>query len=61
MRHPFYMIYGVLLLSFVSFAEYRGWSFLSVNEMKNVPKSMRDNPGAYRSHYMFYPRHVGGK
>jgi hypothetical protein len=61
MKHPFYLIYGVLLLSAVSVAEYRGWSFLGVNEVKNVPKSVRDNPGAYRSHYMYYPRHVGGK
>jgi hypothetical protein len=61
MKHPFYLIYGVLLLSAASLAEYRGWSFLSVNEYKNVPKSVRDNPGAYRSHYMYYPRHVGGK
>ena len=61
MRHPFYLGYGVILLGLVSFAEYRGWSFLSVNQVKNVPKSVRDNPGAYRSHYGFYPRHIGGK
>jgi hypothetical protein len=61
MKHPFYLLYGVLLLAIVSWAEYRGWSFLRVNELKNVPKSVRDNPGAYRSHYLYYPRHVGGK
>ena len=61
MKHPFYLLYGVLLLAIVSWAEYRGWSFLRVNELKNVPKSVRDNPGAYRSHYVYYPRHVGGK
>ena len=36
-------------------AEYRGWSLTRVNEVKNVPKTMRDNPGAYRSHYSIYP------
>ncbi len=61
MRHPFYLVYCLALLGLVSAAEYRGWSFTSVNEMKNVPKSIRDNPGAYRAHYMFYPRHIGGK
>jgi hypothetical protein len=61
MRHPFYLGYGLILLGLVSFAEYRGWSFLSVNQVKDVPKSVRDNPGAYRSHYGFYPRYLGGK
>ncbi len=61
MRHPLYLLYGVLLLALVGVAEYRGWSFLSVNEVKNVPKSVRDNPGAYRAHYSHYPRYFGGK
>jgi hypothetical protein len=61
MRHPFYLGYALILLGLVSFAEYRGWSFLSVNQVKDIPKSVRDNPGAYRSHYGFYPRHIGGK
>lgn len=61
MRHPIYLAYGLLLLGMVAVAEYRGWSLASVNEVKNVPKSVRDNPGAYRSHYMYYPRHIGGK
>ncbi len=61
MRHPVYALYAMLLLGFVGFAEYRGWSFLSVNEVKNVPKSVRDNPGAYRSHYAYYARYIGGK
>jgi hypothetical protein len=51
----------LILLGVVAVAEYRGWSLTSVNELKNVPKSVRDNPGAYRSHYMYYPRHIGGK
>jgi hypothetical protein len=61
MRHPFYLLYGLALLGLVTLAEYRGWSFTSVDEVKNVPKSVRDNPGAYRSHYRYYPRHIGGK
>ncbi len=61
MRHPFYMVYGLVLLGLVTMAEFRGWSLTSVNEMKDVPKSIRDNPGAYRAHYAFYPRYFGGK
>jgi hypothetical protein len=29
--------------------------------MKNVPKSVRDNPGSYRSVYGFYHHYTGGK
>jgi hypothetical protein len=61
MRHPFYLAYGLILLGLVGWAEYRGWSLTSINEVHNVPKSVRDNPGAYRSHFLYYPRHIGGK
>jgi hypothetical protein len=61
MSHPFYLAYGVLLLGLVGVAEYRGWSPASVNQVKNVPRTVRDNPGAYRSHYAFLPRYIGGK
>jgi len=61
MSHPFYLAYGVLLLGLVGVAEYRGWSPTRVNEVKNVPRTVRDNPGAYRSHYAFLPRYIGGK
>jgi hypothetical protein len=61
MRYPGYLIYGLILLTGVTMAEYRGWSLNRVDQVKNVPKTVRDNPGAYRSHYGFYPRYVGGK
>ncbi|HUJ23645.1 MAG TPA: hypothetical protein VLX58_19060 [Bryobacteraceae bacterium] len=61
MRHPLYSIYGLLILAFVTFAEYGGWSLTRVNEVKNIPKTVRDNPGAYRSHYAGYYRYFGGK
>lgn len=60
-RHPFYLGYGLFLLTLLTAAEYRGWSFLRPDEVKNVPKSVRDNPGAYRSHYRGTPRFFGGK
>ncbi len=61
MKSPGYLIYGLLLLMGTTVAEYRGWSLSRVDQVKNVPKTVRDNPGAYRSHYGFYPRYVGGK
>jgi hypothetical protein len=60
-HHPLYLGYGALLLMLLGAAEYRGWSPLSVNEVKNVPRSVRDNPGVYRSHYRPTPFFFGGK
>ncbi len=61
MRNPLYLAYGILLLGLTGTAQYTGWSFQRVNEVKNVPKTVRDNPGAYRSHYGGYSRYFGGK
>lgn len=55
------LFYGLAVLSVVSLAEYRGWSLDRVNELLNVPKSVRDNPGSYRSVYGFYHHYTGGK
>jgi hypothetical protein len=61
MRHPIFLPYGILVLGLVGFSEYRGFSFLRVNQVQNVPKTVRDNPGAYRSHYAYFTRYIGGK
>jgi hypothetical protein len=61
MRHPLYLAYSLILLGLTGAAEWRGWSMTSVNQLKNVPRTVRDNPGSYRSHYGFYPRYFGGK
>ena len=60
MRNAF-LIYGIVILSAVAFAEYRGWSLNRVDEVLNVPKSVRDNPGSYRSVYCYYHHYTGGK
>ncbi|MCX6622446.1 MAG: hypothetical protein NTY38_15545 [Acidobacteria bacterium] len=61
MRHPLYLLYGLSLLTLVGVAEYRGFYFASVNEVRDVPRTIRDNPGAYRPHYSGYNRYFGGK
>jgi hypothetical protein len=61
MQSPGYLIYGLMLLMGTTVAEYRGWSLSRVDQVKNVPRTVRDNPGAYRAVYGFYPRYVGGK
>jgi hypothetical protein len=62
MRYAGYLIYSMMMLSAATVAEFRGWTLGSgINQTKVAPKTVRDNPGAYRSHYAFYPRYVGGK
>jgi hypothetical protein len=56
-----FLTYGIAVLATVGFAEYRGWSLNKVDEVMNVPKSVRDNPGSYRSVYGFYHHYTGGK
>ena len=56
-----YIIYSLLMLTGVTMAEYSGWTLDRVNQVKDVPKTVRDNPGAYRSHYAGYYRYFGGK
>ncbi len=60
-NNPLFLLYGFLLLGTTSYMEYRGWSFDRVNQHKVLPKSIRDNPGAYRSTYGGYSRYIGGK
>jgi hypothetical protein len=47
-----YTFFGIGLLSLFSLAEFRGWGFTSYDEVKGVPKSIRNNPGSYRSLYL---------
>jgi len=56
-----YIIYGAAVLLGLGVAQYHGWSLASVNEVKNVPRSVRDNPGSYRSVYSSYHHYTGGK
>lgn len=62
MIRSLFSIYGLAVALMAGYSQYRGWSLDRVNEVKNVPKSIRDNPGAWRSHYGGYTgRYFGGK
>ena len=61
MIRTLFLIYGLAVLAGVSIAEYRGWSLNRVDELRNVPRSVRDNPGSYRSVYGYYHHYTGGK
>ncbi|OPZ79740.1 MAG: hypothetical protein BWY76_03501 [bacterium ADurb.Bin429] len=60
-HHPLYLVWGLIVLALTGVAEYRGWSLTPLNEVKDVPRSVRDNPGAYRSIYRGFPHYTGGK
>jgi hypothetical protein len=57
MKHPIYTTFGALLVVLLVVAELRGWTPMRPTEVKNIPRSIRDNPGAYRPHYRSY---IGG-
>jgi len=61
MSRVLYALFVLTLLGAASFADYRGWSVVSPTTLHNVPKSVRDNPGSYRSLYRGSPRYFGGK
>jgi hypothetical protein len=61
MFRKLYLFYGLLIVGTTGYAQYRGWSLDRMNQLKNVPKSVRDNPGSYRSIYSSYHHYTGGK
>jgi hypothetical protein len=60
MRH-WYPYFGAIVLGGMAYAVFFGWGLTSVDEVKKVPKSVRSNPGVYRSHYSHYSRTYRGK
>ena len=53
-RMPVFLTFGAMVLASLAWANYQGLSFTSYDEVRNVPKSIRDNPGAYRTVYQRY-------
>jgi hypothetical protein len=62
-QHPIYLVVGLLIVATVTAADLWGWGLTRVDEVKNVPRSVRDNPASYRSHYnsSFGSRYPRGK
>jgi hypothetical protein len=56
-----YLLYSAAVLGLLGVADYRGWSLTGATRVDNVPRSIRDNPGAYRPVYGGVPRYPGGK
>lgn len=57
----FYLLLGMLALASAVRADTHGWFVSRPDRLTNVPPSVRDNPGAYRSLYQSSPRSIGGK
>jgi hypothetical protein len=59
MKLKTYQIYGAAILLLFLYLQYTGWAWTDQDEVPNVPRSVRDNPGSYRSHY--HHHYSGGK
>ena len=60
-QHPFYFALGLLLVIGAGYADARGWTMGRLIESRVGPRSVRDNPGAYRSVYRSSTRFRHGK
>jgi hypothetical protein len=56
-----YTIWIVAVITLLGTAQFRGWTLTRSNESRNNPRSVRDNPGAYRSSYYIPGRTLRGK
>jgi hypothetical protein len=62
LRHdPVFALVGAGLLGWVFVAQVAGWTLEDVDELKQVPKTVRSNPGSYRAHYSAHYHYTGGK
>jgi hypothetical protein len=50
-----FVIFGTLILGAFTYGNYTGAGLTRYDEIKDVPKSIRDNPGVYRSVYARVP------
>lgn len=58
---PLYLVFGLLVVGSLAYAESRGLGLWRGSEARGVPRSVRDNPGSYRSTYVGGPRYYRGK
>jgi hypothetical protein len=46
-----YAVFASVVLAALAWVHFTGWSPSDVTEERGTPKSVRDNPGSYRSSY----------
>lgn len=54
-----YLVFGLLVFALAAVAEWRGWSLATTKEDRTDPRSVRNNPGSYRSTYYGGRVHYG--
>ena len=52
-KHYLYLAFGLFAIGGAAAAEWRGVGPSGVSEVKDVPRTVRDNPGSYRPHYTY--------
>lgn len=57
----FFGLYGLGVTLLSSYLAYTGFTMKKADRVSNVPRSVRDNPGSYRSIYNNYHHYTGGK
>lgn len=60
-RAVIYLVFGLMASAGALSADRAGWLTRRPDVLRDVPRSIRDNPGAYRSLYNGSPRFFGGK
>lgn len=55
------LLFGLMVVGAAYAADTRGWLGTRPSTIQNVPRTIRDNPAAYRSLYSGSPRLFGGK
>ncbi|UZN07085.1 hypothetical protein M5D10_15045 [Leptospira santarosai] len=56
-----YPAYVLGIAGYLTYTNFYGGGSKNVDEVENVPKTVRENPGVYRSHYANFMRYSGGK
>jgi hypothetical protein len=56
-----YSVFAAAVLATLFWIHFTGWSPSNVTEDKGVPRSVRDNPGSYRSSYGGGRSYTGAK
>ena len=53
MRRLPYLLFGVAVLVAVGAIEAFGWGMSRRSEVRDVPRTVRENPASYRPHYVY--------
>lgn len=60
-RPPLYALFGLVVLGTAAVAQFTGYTFTRPREERATPRSIRENPGAYRPVYGGSYRYLRGK